>query len=162
MISAVHANMGTCYICHKLIDIDNAARHLKNCSQTATDVESERVFLLKVATENHFWLFVRANGDATLQNLYMFLRSNWYECCGHMAEFYIGAQACDETDMKKTVQEMLGLGKTFHYEHNSGVAVRVMGEVLEVSAGKILNKEMQLVLKKNILEERCESCEKVQ
>jgi hypothetical protein len=161
MLPATHSNMGTCYICHKTINADNAATHFKNCSQTALDVESERVFLLKVATENHFWLFVRANGDTTLKNLYLFLRNNWYECCGHMSQFYIGEQVCDEQDMHKTLQEMLGVGKTFHYEHNSGTAVRVLGEVLEVNPGRFAQ-EMQLVLKKNILEERCESCEKMQ
>lgn len=161
MISASHADLGTCYICHKTIDAANATTHLKKCSQAASDEEDTQVFLLRIATENQFWLYMRANSDTTLQSLYMFLRNNWYECCGHLSEFFVAEQSCSEADMQKTLQQMLGAGKTFHYEHNSGVPTRVSGEVLEVTAGKI-DQDMQLILRKNILEDRCESCEKIQ
>lgn len=161
MISASHSDLGTCYICHKSISANNAAAHLKNCSQTAGDVQDERIFLLKVATENQFWLFVRANSSTTLRNLYLFLRNNWFECCGMMSEFYISGTACNAADMEKSLQQMLGIGKTFQYEHNSGVPIKVTGEVLEIAPGR-LEQEMQLVLRKNIIDERCESCEKIQ
>ncbi len=150
-------NSGTCFVCNETIDIDYAMHHLKNCGVTPVVLKTEQVFVIKVSSGNEFWMFVEASGATTLKNLYLFLRSNWFECCGHMSEFFVDG-VDDKTDyMEKNLNEMLSFGKTFHYQHNTGVATRIVGEVVAVKSS-LLTKDINLLLRKTIPEERCNTC----
>jgi hypothetical protein len=150
-------NAGTCFVCHETVDIDHAMHHLKICGVTPVALKTEQVFIIKVSSCNEFWMFVEAAGDTTLKSLYLFLRSNWFECCGHMSEFFVDGASAETDYMDKTLSEMLSFGKTFHYAHTGNLPARVVGEVVAVKSS-LKAKDMSLLLRKIIPEERCNTC----
>jgi hypothetical protein len=157
MISATLENSGTCFVCQETVDIDYAMHHLQNCGLPRVSLKTEQVFVIRVITEDKFWMFIEAAGATTLTNLYLFLRNNWFECCGHMSEFIVDGVDSDSNYMDKTLNDMFVYGKKFHYEHNAGEPMRVSGEVVAVRSS-LLSNNMNLLLRKIIPEERCDTC----
>ncbi|MES2217827.1 MAG: hypothetical protein V4501_05400 [Pseudomonadota bacterium] len=157
MLSNNQINEGTCFVCHKTIVAEQALAHLKNCGHATLIREVESVWQIKVATGNEFWIFIEAAGSVTLLDLYIFLRNNWWECCGHASEFIVDGADTAEYYLDKTLNEMFKVGATFHYQHNSGEPVKVIGEVIAVKCAKPI-KNICLILRKNMIVESCESC----
>jgi hypothetical protein len=150
-------NEGTCLVCHKTIVAEQAIAHLKNCGDATLIREIEPVWQIKVASGNDFWIFIEVVGSTTLLDLYLFLRNNWWECCGHASEFIVDGADTSEYYLAKTLNEMFKVGTTFHYEHNSGKPVTVTGEVIAIKSSKPI-KNISMILRKNIIVESCESC----
>jgi hypothetical protein len=157
MLSNTSRNEGTCFVCHKTVVAEHALVHLKNCGQAAVVRDIQPVWQMKVSTGNDFWVFIEAAGSVTLLELYLFLRNNWWECCGHASEFIVDGADDSIYYLDKTLNEMLKVGTTFHYEHNSGEPVDVLGEVIAVKSAKPV-KNISMLLRKNIIVESCESC----
>jgi hypothetical protein len=161
MLLSPPENTGICFGCDKNIMAENMLAHFEecsgklNCMHENVYAENETIFLIKVVTDTIFWVYVEAFANSTLAGLYAFLRSNWFECCGHVSPFYLNGKVV--ADMQKTLGEALHTGSHFHYEHNAGVAMAVVGEVICIKQNKG-DKNIRLVSRKKISDERCATC----
>ncbi len=157
------SNVGTCFGCQQSVSPANMLAHFEACRGTSMaarhkhHVEAEKIFMLQVEMDSQFWLFAEVKGSTKLQNLYMFLRSNWFECCGHINPFVIEGKELAADYMQKTVSEVFAAGDRFHYEHNGAVSGKVIGTIVAVQTNH-QEKAMQVVSRKNVSEERCETC----
>lgn len=156
-------DLGTCFGCQQAIANSEMLSHFETCrgrsiaARHKQHTESEKVFMMRVDMDNHFWLFAEVKGSTTLQNLYMFLRSSWFECCGHINPFIVEGKELAADYMQKTVGDIFVAGDRFHYEHNGAVAGRVVGSIISVETSD-QEKPVQLASRKNVSEERCETC----
>ena len=157
MLGNATTNSGTCMLCHQIIIADEAINHLTMCGVIRPARQAETVLQIKVATGEDYWVFVEAAASTTLHDFYLFLRNNWWECCGHVSAFIIDGLTANKNYMTDTLQQHFTTGTTFHYQHDSGIPVRVTGEVLAVKETVPL-KAITLVLRKNLTVEKCESC----
>ena len=157
MQSSITSNEGTCFVCHQTILAEQAIAHLKVCGSVVKVHQVEHVFQIIVASGNDYWVCIEAAGSTTLQDLYLFLRNNWWECCGHVSEFIVDGADTTEPYMDKTLTEMFVVGSTFYYDHNSEDPDRVTGHVLALKKTKPI-KSISLILRKNMHVEKCESC----
>ena len=82
-------NAGNCFICGKTIGKNTGKTHvLKEHGKNGT----EDCMLIKIeGTYNkNYWLFADILTSASLDDLDIFLRGIWLECCGHMSMFSKG------------------------------------------------------------------------
>ena len=68
--------------------------HLNNCTLGDKTGTKHRSFILKIKDLDvqRYWMYVKMSETATLDDLDMFLRNIWLECCGHLSEFNINGR----------------------------------------------------------------------
>jgi hypothetical protein len=161
-------NLGTCFLCNETIDHRSIVKHINQCLEkselnnvSSSQTEKDKVFLMKVFSMKSFWLYVETNGSATLEQLDLFLRDTWLECCGHMSEFSIGgSRYSSDTKMKQTIQSLLDVGTEFDYEYDFGSTTELSGKVISIRNGK-LKKPIRLLARNHLPEDiYCSTCKK--
>ena len=125
---------GKCLFCGKTFAKAGINRHLKtHLSEKIASGKSGKSFLVKVETDKSwrsspYFLSLWIDGEAVVEDLDLFLRDIWLECCGHMSAF---------TDPKRPrggygmfdmmdAYELLEQGKTAEYEQ---MAENIAGHV---------------------------------
>lgn len=99
---------GTCKICNKKIMDGNYAEHLHECVDTERDnVNDNNFYLLHIqdADIEGYWMFVGCVCSTTLEELDVFLREKWVDCCGHMSE-YTKSKSGKIIGMKTTMDQV--------------------------------------------------------
>jgi hypothetical protein len=155
-------NGSTCFGCQQHVDAGQMLSHFENCSGNPLErrhicpAQGERSFMIRVATNNQFWLYAEARGTTRLENLYMFLRGHWYQCCGYINPFLINGKEVPKELMQKSLSDIFAAGDTFRYSNNSDIPTDVVGEITAVHYRELEKKA--LLGPGNCIEEHCEIC----
>ena len=139
--------MGECFLCRAAVPKAQVTRHLKACLQKRVAEAGKPVKLFQLAVEGRYrpqyWMQVEIPGAWTLDDLNLFLRRTWLECCGHMSGFTIAGEQYSsepnenllfgrrEQSMDVRLYRALAAGAKFAYEYDYGstthLALRVVG-----------------------------------
>ncbi len=97
---ATTPSTGQCELCGKTFGKAAMTRHLQSCAPSAKSsgsagrrgVTASGAFHLIVEGRYlpDYWLHLEAAATSTLEDIDVFLRRIWLECCGHMSAFQIG------------------------------------------------------------------------
>jgi hypothetical protein len=140
MLSEHTDNESICFGCKQPVGAGEMFSHFETCSvgrsliprHLACPRQGDKTFMIRVSTNNEFWLAAEVRGTAKLENLYMFLRGNWYVSCGYISPFIVEGKSLPEGYMQKTLNDIFIAGDTFRYSDNSDMPVHVSGEVTAV------------------------------
>jgi hypothetical protein len=164
MIQLEQATSGsTCFGCKQHVDAGGMLSHFVNCSgkpltrRHDCPAQGEKSFMIRVATDHQFWLYAEARGSTRLENLYMFLRGHWYECCGYINPFMINGCEVSKEDMQKSISDIFSAGDTFRYSNNSDMPTSVSGVITGVHFREAERRAM-LAPENESGEEYCEIC----
>src|SRR5579863_2361800 len=89
--------IGTCYFCQEKFSKQSMTQHLKACKQRKASFSvssgEEKTNLFHLVVEGtyapDYWMHLEMPADLKLDDLDMFLRKTWVECCGHLSAFTI-------------------------------------------------------------------------
>jgi hypothetical protein len=144
------------------------AKHSKRCVEksaaplSASDASAKgNIFLLEITSGKDFWLFIEINDSSTLEDIDLFLRDTWLECCGHMSQFTLsGEDYPSNGGMAKKLRALFRVGTVFDYEYDFGTTTELHGKVISVRQGKL--KETVRLVARNYLPDDllCTTCQK--
>ncbi|MEX6689585.1 hypothetical protein QTN47_18925 [Danxiaibacter flavus] len=145
-------SQGECRYCKKTFKKTSISRHLiaelKQRGQQKKE-KAGKSFLVKVEPDKKyygasgFFLFLWLDGDDTMDNIDMFLRDIWLDCCGHLSAFYKPVQRNKSENQEiHSLMELLESG-------DEALLEKLMednsGEIpFEEKAKDILYKDLQL------------------
>lgn len=85
---------GACAYCDREMAKGGMSKHLSSCKARVAAIEkaeqrkakSENLYHLRVqdAYQGDYWLNLEMRGSKSLNDLDMYLRYIWLECCGHL------------------------------------------------------------------------------
>src|ERR1700694_1392706 len=95
---------GLCYSCNSEVDKSKMTQHLKFCKQRAAAIAAEasakdggtteKTKFLHIVAEGRYnpqyWIHIELPTKYDLEDLDIFFRNTWVECCGHLSAFQIG------------------------------------------------------------------------
>jgi hypothetical protein len=97
------ASSGICNFCKGEIEKGQMTRHLKSCKARQAAIQAEETGksrkpkkskLFHILVEGRefpmYWMHLEMPASLTLEDLDIFLRDIWLECCGHLSAFKIG------------------------------------------------------------------------
>ena len=132
-------SQGKCLYCDKLFKKAGITKHLNQHLEImeAENKVKAKTFHLRIEGMSYFFkegksmfLNVLVDGNAPLQDLDMFLRNIWLECCGHMSTFQVKGKYYDDNwdddfaeigEKKKTkMSKIFGEGLVLDYEYDMG------------------------------------------
>lgn len=149
---------GKCYYCGKSINTRTAKRHIKSCIKRLEKVEESKIqsrsfkekFILKI-TEKYrkdiYALYIAIDAMASLEDLDVFIRRVWVECCNHLSSFRINNENYysdskmfnsqilydeEENTYHEKLFDLLEEGTKFTYEYDFGSTTQLDIEVVEV------------------------------
>ncbi len=157
---ALSKNVGTCFLCHKIISNIKIARHLNDCVKKDAEINSKenkptKIFRIKIFSNKTFWLYVEMPSDASLQYLDDFLRAIWLECCGHLSEFNVLGSG--RYSKNETIEHIFKKGIAFSYEYDFGSTTLLQGEIIDCYYGH-LDKKIRLLARNNMPVLKCTTC----
>lgn len=157
---ALSKNVGTCFLCHKIISNMKIVRHLNDCVKKDAEINSKEckpteIFIIKIFSNRTFWLYVEMPSDASLQYLDDFPRAVWLECCRHLSEFNVlGSGRCSKGEI---IKHIFKKGTEFSCEYDFGSTTLLHGEVIDCYYG-YLDKKIRLLARNNMPELKCTTC----
>jgi hypothetical protein len=161
---------GECMYCGAQIAKGAASRHIQKCPGRLSVVEqaekgagkNEELFYLRVedAYMKEFWLDLEMRGSRTLEDLDMYLRDIWLECCGHLSEFSLERWG-DEIPMERRVLPVFDkherLVHIYDFGHSSETTIRVISK----RKGKATTQYPIALMVRNLMPQTtCCQCEK--
>jgi len=157
----------TCLLCKSKYTATGMTKHLQSCIPKSIENQVKKQ---KFKTENFFhilvkgyhspeyWLHLKVNSNASLEDLDLFLRDIWLECCGHMSTFSIGR---DELKMGRKLKDVLSPGMELLHEYDFGSTTELLIKVLAEYEGLMeKNKSVQVLARNEAPEILCDECEK--
>jgi hypothetical protein len=95
---------GLCYSCNSEVDKSKMTRHLKYCKQRAAAIvaeasakdtgTAEKTKFFHIVAEGRYnpqyWMHIELPAKDDLEDLDIFFRDIWVECCSHLSAFQIG------------------------------------------------------------------------
>ncbi len=148
---------GICFLCNTSHSKGSMARHLETCRIKNPIIpdgkkapRKTRVFHIAIEGKYSpdYWMHIDTPVNSTLEDIDLFLRHIWLECCGHLSQFTINGEVFNsfsedeegENEMDLVLSEVLRPGMKFFYEYDFGsstnLVLKVLGE--QESAGKAL------------------------
>lgn len=157
-------NSGICFLCNQEIQHRFIGRHINKCLRTHEEpsfLGTGKIFLLKVATWEYYWLFIEINDSVSLGKLDAFLRKTWLECCDHESEFTINEEKyLTNEELRIPIRRAFNIGDEFEYCYDFGYSTELKGKVISARPGK-LPKGIRLVARNNLPSYlKCHTCEK--
>jgi hypothetical protein len=77
---------GNCFVCGVRLDKIKMEKHV--VEEHARQEDGEQAVLVQIEDwDKQYWLYLDIEADASLNDLDLFLRHIWLECCGHMSAF---------------------------------------------------------------------------
>lgn len=165
---------GICKFCKQIIAGTAMMRHLEACEARKNANESdekqekkEKIFLMRASTDP-FFVYFEAKAVSTLEEVDIFLRHLWLECCGHLSAFTIGARRyCsyeeeldeDEETMDIKLIEIITPNLKFIHEYDFGTTTQLGIMCVSQRVGKLKNK-VEVIAINNPPDFRCHKCEK--
>ena len=173
---------GDCAYCGKAYSRGGLTKHLKTCKARQEVIEqanrkrmaTQPLFHLVIqdGLGRDFFLHLEINGRATLDDLDMYLRHIWLECCGHLSQFQIGEvrftqifddgfSIGDEQAMDVPVAQLFEPGMEIPYEYDFGTTSELLVRVLDVREGQPTTSHPVALMARNQLEmPDCQICGK--
>jgi predicted RNA-binding Zn-ribbon protein involved in translation (DUF1610 family) len=159
---------GICISCGKECPKNGMTKHTATCEHRKSGRESHLHLLVQGLYQPEYWLHVEAQPKARLDDLDMFLRHIWLECCGHMSSFEINGQLyvsvrtydSEERTMSAELGKVLIPGVKIKHTYDFGtpteLSLRVVGELPGAST-----KEKIRLLARNLAPQfECADCGK--
>jgi len=154
-------------------------KHLASCERRESIYKTpsgngksgkKKVFHIIVEGYNQpeYWIHLDVRTDATLEDLDMFLREIWLECCGHLSAFTIQGTRYEGVEnefmevelMDVTLGEILSPGRGFHHEYDFGDTTMLVLKVMSERDGELKRKGIRLLARNDSPLITCEACEK--
>ncbi len=136
---------GHCLLCERRATKAGMTRHLKSCvSDHAPASEGEATELVQLRVEAAYdplyWLDLEIEADGTLEDLDLFLRAEWVECCGHLSAFEISGRYYGDGHGARSAKVRLDrvlpdTGVRFAYEYDFGSSTHLALRVVRRRTG---------------------------
>ena len=88
------------------------------------------------AWQGDFWLNLEMRGTATLEDLDLYLRAIWLECCGHMSRFSVGGWAGPDIAMSRRAERVFKPGVVLTHQYDFGTTSETSVKVVSSREGK--------------------------
>lgn len=164
---------GVCKKCKEIVSIKTAKRHIAKCFNLDIG-DPPDAFLIKVQWPHKnpiYWLYLSVPFKSNLEDLDLFLREIWLECCSHLSQFTINRTRYTsdfeqdpfllfrELSMSIRSENVLVLGLKFTHEYDFGSTTKLLLEV--VGLIKVTDrKEIRAIIQNQEPEFKCISCHK--
>jgi len=174
---AIKTTEGVCRSCLKRFSGRAMGRHLLACKakkqadeEAAASVKTqETIYHIRISCYRIFWLHIEMPAAATLDDLDLFLRGIWLECCGHLSEFTIhgeryaapmeddwGGMASKSTDV--SLDRVLHVKDKFEHVYDFGSSTYLEGQIVAKRTG-VLEDTVSILARNNLPEFACEDCD---
>lgn len=161
---------GACAYCDKEMTKGGISKHLGSCKarQAAIEkaeqrkVKSENLYHLRVqdAYRGDYWLNLEMRGSKSLDDLDMYLRYIWLECCGHLSEFSIG-RFMETVGMSRKIDNVFSSTDSLDHTYDFGTSSETIVKVVDVREGVPLTSKPIVLMARNIAPiVSCMECEK--
>jgi len=163
---------GKCGLCNATFSKATMTKHLESCRLRRAVIGGPKKKIFHLAVEGRrlpgYWMHLEAPTDATLEDLDLFLRDTWLECCGHLSAFTIGGETyasrpqkeMGDKSMKVALGRVLSPGVKFYHEYDFGTTTELTLKVLSEREGEIKGKSIQILARNDPPPISCESCGK--
>ena len=177
---AKRTSKGQCCLCGGTFGKRAMTKHLESCRKEDADSETSssgqvrrKSDVFHILVEGRFspayWMHLEVPSDATLEDLDLFLRNIWLECCGHMSAFRIDGKSYsiepmgdfDDESMEADLREVLSPGTKFDHEYDFGSTTHLALTVLSRGQRQIKGKSIAVLARNEAPEYPCMSCGKV-
>lgn len=164
---------GVCNKCKEIISIKAAKSHIAKCLDQAVGISPD-VFILKVLWPHKnpiYWLYLSVPFKSRLEDLDLFLRDIWLECCSHLSQFRINHKRYtsdfepnpyvqfEEFPMSIRSEKVLVPGLKFMHEYDFGSTTELLLEVVGLIKG-VASKEIRVLIQNQEPKFKCVSCGK--
>jgi len=150
---------GKCIFCGKMFTKTGINRHLKtHLKEKELENAKGQSYLIKIESYPYrgslpYFLSLWVDGEATMEDIDIFLRNIWLECCGHMSAF-----SHNQVPMSEKVKEVFYKNLKLSYEYDFGSTTELQLTVLEEYFVKA-DDEIVLLSRNEPLKWKCELCE---
>jgi len=162
---------GTCLYCGRELTRRGATRHLSACPERRAVIErserstglDEKLYHLRAQDKwwDQFWLDLEMRGSATLQDLDIYLRAIWLECCGHMSRFSLSGWGSDDIPMERTISQVFQPGLTILHTYDFGTESNTLIKAIGSREGKPTTPyPIALMVRNKMPQHTCIECEK--
>ncbi len=138
---------GVCHYCGRVLAKSGMSRHLKSCEKRQAAIAAadqaqgpdEDIYHLRVqdAWWGLYWLHLEMVGSALLEDLDMYLRAIWLECCGHLSAFHLEtAWVGPELSMGSKAGDVFQVGQKIIHLYDFGTTSETEIKVVGVRQGK--------------------------
>lgn len=177
---AKRTSKGQCHLCGETFSKSAMTRHLKSCKDrkrdsgaSSSDQSLRKSDVFHIVVEGRYspayWMHLEVPSDATLEDLDLFLRDIWLECCGHMSAFRIDGKSYsikpmgdfDDESMEADLHEVLSPGMKFDHDYDFGSTTHLALTVLSREQRQIKSKSIAVLARNEAPEYTCMSCGKV-
>lgn len=166
---------GVCSYCGSTFSKMAIKRHLDKCDKrlkkvSASDAQKQiRHFYISVSGAHapDYWLYIDIAANTRLEELDMFLRGIWLECCGHMSVFtihnvnfssYVDSEF-DDKSMNFKLDSVLDVGDVFDYEYDFGSPTSLKLKIVSDYMGKNRRPKIHLAARNVAPEIKCNFCD---
>lgn len=152
---AAKQQKGNCYLCGA--ELGKTA--MKNHILRQHSAGEEKCLLLKVEGRDNknYWLYLTIPLTAALNDLDVFLRHIWLECCGHMSAFFDSYG--EEYRMTRRLRNFKP-GEQFLYEYDFGDTTELLITAVEYVKRKPQQAPVRLLGRNLPIDFECGKCEK--
>lgn len=164
---------GICNKCKEIVSSRGAKSHITKClNQDIKD--SSDAFLIKVQWPYKnpiYWLYLSVPFKSKLEDLDLFLRDFWLDCCSHLSQFTIDHKRYssyfepspfsrfEEFSMSIRSEKVLVPGLKFTHEYDFGSTTELLLEVVGLIKA-VASKEIKVIVQNQEPEFKCTSCGK--
>lgn len=162
---------GECQFCGRDLTKGGLTRHFPKCKNYQEAIEKankkagkkQPIFHLQIqdSWNNDFWLHLEMSSRGELEDLDVYLRAIWLECCGHLSQFSVGGWSGEEIPMETTVSQIFQKGVELTHIYDFGSSSETLVEVIGERQGKPLTKHPIFLMARNQMPEApCMECGK--
>jgi hypothetical protein len=152
--------LGPCAFCGKRLTRGGMSRHLRTCAarRAATQAADAKAgkprTLLHLVAQNRwsgddFWLHLEMRGDAEIDDLDMYLRAIWLECCGHMSRFAEKGWRGEDIEMDDPAARVFTPDREITHTYDFGTETTTLIRLVGQRAGKPLSKHPITLMARN-------------
>lgn len=160
---------GTCLFCGETIVKRSVSKHLEKCPKRlarfqtadASTRPQETLWHLRVqgAYAKEYWLDLEMNGSAQMEELDLYLRAIWLECCGHLSKFTIGGWGGTDVANARKANSVFEVGLVLRHLYDFGTTSETDIQVVSFRAGRPLTKHPIFLMARNHQPEAlCQEC----
>lgn len=164
------SDTAVCGLCGARVKVGGLTRHLASCRKAHPAKPGKKAvttYTLKVCGQYQpkYFLYLEMTDHMTLNDLDVFLRGVWLECCGHLSQFIINGKCYsaspkvdldlsdfgmpEDEDSHVGLGEILAKDMTFGYEYDFGSSTDLSLKVVGVRQGYDAPLRAPVVLARN-------------
>jgi hypothetical protein len=144
-------------------------RHLRACPQRTAAIAAaeqnsratETLYHLRAqdSWRGDFWLNLEMRGSAMLQELDLYLRAIWLECCGHLSQFSIGGWAGREIPKNRRADQVFYPDLELTHIYDFGTSSETLIKAVDVRQGVPTSQRPMVLMARNLIPEAaCIEC----